>query len=434
MSEAKSNVKLKNESIQTYSHSTQFKTAKLTQCISLLSWNIIHKDFVDPDEGYGAYATADDLDWIKRLPKIKNKLVSTNADIICLQEVDKNTFANDIGNEMKQKHNYSFIVNIPKKSKVDFTVAIMYKSSKFECKYEDRRARALILLLTNKLDQTSCPKCINSKTICIYHSFFVVSVHLDSARGSKNNELTRINQIKSVLKRINYCITQKLHLNISDEIKNIRIILVGDFNTFYECDTAQMLLQQNNMQFQHKFEFKEVYSERIIDGDYNCHNLPPNDANIRIKYFPTYCAVGIISAIDLMFYTKNNLILKGVIETVPDDVRQEIKWDEIMEERITEWKKTKEYKLFWPNNDGELIYNNNNICNDILLLPNKQFPSDHLPIAAVFEFKNICHVENDEKCRCSIQVMMKKKQNKKSKNNHKNKYEDNWKFYEMNSF
>jgi len=310
----------------------------------------------------------------------------------------------------------------------------MYKSSKFECEYEDYRARAMILLLTNKLEKSKCNKCINSKNICILHSFFMVTVHLDSPRKGKNNESTRVNQIKSVLKRINFCITDKLKLNLSEETTNIRILIAGDFNSGHECDASQMLLTNNNPQFQHQYNFKDAYHENIISGDYNHHKLPPNNCNLRIKYFPTYAAIGNIFSIDLMFYTNNNVKVKGVTYTLPDDVKNDINWDETLGQRIEEWiendRKTN------PNGQYHLAD-----YHDILQLPNKQLPSDHLPLAAIFQFDNICDVYNkkNKECRCCMEQIVTKKKKDKSKKKIRNKHKNNnseteWKFHQINSF
>ena len=151
----------KTESIEVYPACKPVSIKNESNSFSLLSWNIIHKDFVDPEDY--TYATEKQLNWNYRLPKIKNIISKYNTDIVCLQEIDKKTFAQDIGNHFAQKqHNYSFKVNIPKKSKVDYSQAIMWKNDKFECKYEDYRTRCTILLLENKKERSNCLKCKNN--------------------------------------------------------------------------------------------------------------------------------------------------------------------------------------------------------------------------------------------------------------------------------
>merc|ERR1712154_729991 len=196
-----------------------------------------------------------------------------------------------------------------------------------------------------------------------------------------------------------------------------------------------MLLTNNNPQFQHQYKFKDAYHEQIISGNCNYHQLPSNDCNLRIKYFPTYCASGNVYSIDLMFYTDNNLQLKGVTNTLPDDLKQEINWNETVSQRIVEWiqndRKT--------NRNGQYQLAD---YQDILQLPNQRLPSDHLPIGAIYQFDNICNANNEEnkQCRCCTEILPEKNKNKikkrkqnKFKNNNK-RHNREWRFRQINSF
>merc|ERR1719150_453264 len=193
-----------------------------------------------------------------------------------------------------------------------------------------------------------------------------------------------------------------------------------------------MLLTNNNPDFQHKYKFKDAYHERIISADYNHHKLPSNDCNLRIKYFPTYATEQNIFSLDLMFYTNNNFRLKGVCHTLPDQVKKDINWDQMIGQRIDEWiendRKT--------NQNGEYHFAN---YHDILKLPNQQIPSDHLPLGALFRFDNICNVNNtkNERCRCCMEQIVTKKTNKTNKKKKRDKYRKNnseWEFHQINSF
>merc|ERR1719295_2063362 len=116
------------------------------------------------------------LIWKNRLPKLRQKIHHSNADV---------------GGYFQAKQGYDYRLN-PSCGRSDsgiggdFTTAIMFKSSKLECVYEDYRSRAIILLLTNKLEKSQCVHCRESKRICLYHSFFVVNVHLES-RGDRGS-------------------------------------------------------------------------------------------------------------------------------------------------------------------------------------------------------------------------------------------------------
>merc|ERR1712130_830 len=114
---------------------------------------------------------------------------------------------------------------------------------------------------------------------------------------------------------------------------------------------------------------------------------------------------------------ENNLKLKGVTNTLPEEMKEEIGWNKVMSQRIEEWKERR--KRIKENEDEEHQYNLADYS-DILKLPNKKLPSDHLPIAAVFEFVDICGEinKNEEKCRCcSAPKKPEKKKKKKKKGN-----------------
>eukprot|EP01084_Bolivina_argentea_P113451 202175_1 len=411
----------KEQPIQTYPYTTTFKTTDSPTLISCISWNLTHKDFINE---YGVCPTSNELDWTHRLPKIKSKLSETNADIICLQEIDKQSFENDIGSDFQHKYHYNVKANYHPNQKLKngkggiiFSTAIMFKSSKFQCDYENYRGRAMILLLTNKLEKQNCNKCINNKHTCLYHSFFIACVHLESPRKGKNNETTRMNQIKAVLNRgIKKSVIDILKINQNDlnrfnvEIPDLRVIIMGDFNSGHNCDTSQMLLNNNNSYFQHLYTFKDAYHENIINNNYNCHKLATNNPNLRIKYFPTYAALGNIFSIDLMFYTANNMRLIGNTHTLPKMLKDKLNWGKVLSGRINEWiendRKT--------NKNGQY-----NLCDfdNILFLPNKDIPSDHLPMGAIFEFNDLCHIknENNKKCRCCMEYVPSDKEKKKKK-------------------
>eukprot|EP01084_Bolivina_argentea_P190764 327726_1 len=388
---------------------TEFKKEN-SEYFSILSWNIMHKEFGDPKDY--PYCNKEQLLWKHRLPKIKQKIFSHNTDIVCLQEIDKLSFSADIGEYFKTNHAYDYVINTGKK--VKHSTAIMFKNNKFICKYKDFRTRSTILLLTQKKTQLNCSKCCKDN-ICIYHSVFIVTVHL-SAKGTQ--WLSRINQTKSLLNRIKHCITNelKLKLNQNEINKYIPIIIIGDFNTWIPSELCQMLLIDNYNKFKHNYMFKEAYFEAMI-SNFNPYlkqqklkyNLESNDSNLKIKLFPTYAGYNKIYSIDLCFYTNNNLKVKRVNNTLSEEYKKKLQWNDIIQKRIDEKAKTIDSKLeFWKNMAD---------FSDIFHLPNHEWPSDHLPIAILFEYKNLCQIRNmnSNKCICH------KKKEKQKLNNWKNK-------------
>merc|ERR1712173_529294 len=114
---------------------------------------------------------------------------------------------------------------------------------------------------------------------------------------------------------------------------------------------------------------------------------------------------------------ENNLKLKGVTQTLPEEMKEQIGWDKVMSQRIEEWKERR--KMVKEDDEDQCILAD---YSDILNLPNQKLPSDHLPIAAVFEFVDICaeRNKNEAKCRCCL-APQKPERKKKKKDKNKNK-------------
>ena len=421
--------------VATLSHNTSFKTADSTERLSVFSWNIMHKDFAlcHIDTRF-SHATEDMLIWSKRLPKLRTKIAHSNADIICLQEVSTGSFVDDFGTYFQQKHGYDYRCNpnVPHKEKGvgDFTTAIMYKASKFECVHEDYRSRATILLLTNKLEQSQCRHCIKSQGICLYHSIFVVNVHLESPRNERENVSTRVNGLKSILKRIRFCISEKLKLNMDTETANIRILIMGDFNCGAH-DPPSMMLMNRNPDFQaHPHRFQEAYQEKLVSEQLVMEQ--EFDPNLKAKHYPTIIGTEFVYSCDLLFYTANNMVLHGVGNTMDEDIESDLKWKEKCTERIEQWMESGKQ----TNKMGQMHYAD---FTNLWAMPNDQVPSDHLPICGMFQMENMCHVNNqqNEECRCCQERVKKKNMSKKEKREIRKKKKNqnlDWKVHEMTSF
>eukprot|EP00486_Rosalina_sp_Unknown_P016496 CAMPEP_0201593390 /NCGR_PEP_ID=MMETSP0190_2-20130828/191007_1 /ASSEMBLY_ACC=CAM_ASM_000263 /TAXON_ID=37353 /ORGANISM="Rosalina sp." /LENGTH=72 /DNA_ID=CAMNT_0048052555 /DNA_START=603 /DNA_END=818 /DNA_ORIENTATION=+ len=71
------------------------------------------------------------------------------------------------------------------------------------------------------------------------------------------------------------------------------------------------------------------------------------------------------------------------MKTLPQSVMDELKWDENVGKRLEEWVENDRR----TNKNGQ--YNLADFS-ELLNLPNKDIPSDHLPIGAIFEFDDMC--------------------------------------------
>merc|ERR1719216_828474 len=384
----------------------------------------MHKDFgLCHINTVFSHVTEEMLIWKNRLPKLRRKIHHSNADIVCLQEVSQESFVNDFGGYFQSKHGYDHRLT-PTSGKVDaskgegdFTTAIMFKSSKFECVHEDYRSRAMILLLTNKLEQSQCVHCRESKRICLYHSFFVVNVHLESPRNGQKNESSRVNALKSVLKRIRFCISEKLKINNVDnrETANMRILIMGDFNSGAHDAPSLMLLNANDDEKKHQYHFEEAYLDKMVEEQYQnkfkcTESLKVDDANLKLKHFPSFIVGDVAFSIDLLFYTADNVKLHGVSNTMDEELETKIKWKDKCTERINRWMENGKRSI--KDEQCDLAD-----YSGIWALPNHEVPSDHLPISALFEFTNLCDGQNrgSEQCRCCLELKVKQKMSKKEK-------------------
>merc|ERR1719356_19643 len=307
----------------------------------------------------------------------------------------------------------------------------MYNSRKFECVYEDQRSRAIILLLTNKLEQSQCTHCVKSQRICLLHSIFVVNVHLESPRNNAQNVSQRVNALKKILKRIKFCISDKLKWSksVEAETANIRILIMGDFNCGVH-DPPSMMLMNRNPDFQdHPYRFAEAYHEKLVSDQLESEQ--EFDPNLKIKHYPSIIGTNFVYSCDLLFYTANNTALHGVANTMDEDIESDLKWKEKCTERIEQWEKRGKQ----TNRRGQMHLAD---FTKLWAMPNNQAPSDHLPISAVFEMKNLCEgkAENEE-CRCCLEMVQKKKMSKKERREMRRKKKNadiGWKVHEMTSF
>ena len=164
-----------------------------------------------------SYCSKSDLNWNQtRCPKILQTITSTNADIVCLQEVQIDTWYSNIlpyfqntshTNENEnnnhshphphQDHYTCILQNVTRNHPI--ACATLIKSSKFHIHTVESRSRALIVVLHERKEssfivQPSIPLPPNAQSLV-----YIANVHLDARY---DQDVTRYNQIKSLLHRI----------------------------------------------------------------------------------------------------------------------------------------------------------------------------------------------------------------------------------------
>ena len=118
--------------------------------------------------------------------------------------------------------------------------------------------RELLLLLKDLNEIKKCDKCHNGNghdddsICCIYHSFFVVNVHLSGHPCKWRSRLNAIQKIINKLKVFGFNHKSKkiekkavkINTNINAKWQNMRIIICGDFNTPKTGNVDKLLIDK----------------------------------------------------------------------------------------------------------------------------------------------------------------------------------------------
>jgi len=186
---------------------------------SILSFNILANQYVAGTKRPEMYAHCDkdSLPWDYRVKKIIKQLVTSNADLICLQEVERWTFENDILRALRGRGYAGEIVCNERKGGGEVPgTATLYKTNVFKCVWNERSYRSLVLgfeILQGR-EKGSVLASANS--------------HLE---GNPLKEKERAGQMQGVFK--------KLRRRVND-FKFV--ILCGDYNDGARSDLCQKIL------------------------------------------------------------------------------------------------------------------------------------------------------------------------------------------------
>eukprot|EP01084_Bolivina_argentea_P145090 254407_1 len=250
------------ESVKVYPANTPLRS-KTSQTLSIASYNILYKDLVTA-ERYTHIQNDEYRSWQYRLPRIRDTISSTNADLICLQEVDvePSAFQSDFGDYCKQKLSYDYALSPyiqPKQKKRahdgHLGNAVLFHPHRFQLIHKEflkKNPREMFLLFTDKIDLQNCAQCSHSSVCCIYHSFFVINVHLSGHPVKWRNRLNAMQRILNKLKQFGHKYknlkiekkTLKMNTNIHGDCANMRIIICGDFNAPKTGNVDKLLMSK----------------------------------------------------------------------------------------------------------------------------------------------------------------------------------------------
>ncbi|XXQ32344.1 poly(A)-specific ribonuclease [Plasmodiophora brassicae] len=221
--------------------------------LSIVSFNILSQTCLDAhvacgqeDRQYGHVAPACRA-WRHRLPLIVSLLTEMSPSIVCLQEVDPDTFHSDFDEWMKAR-GYASVLQDSRHG-VWFVNAILYRYDQVSVVWQESRSRALLVELRTASGD----------------SVLVGNLHLQAMPAEAP---TRFCQARNTLKRLRH----RLETTGGDPTA-ARIVLCGDFNADDGGSVSELLRQGsmeprhvdaesgtvvNDEEFQHPFRFEKV--------------------------------------------------------------------------------------------------------------------------------------------------------------------------------
>jgi len=161
---------------------------RINGTIRLVTWNLLAPVYSHPKKY--PWSSADYLDWSYRGPLIQSELTRMDADIVCLQEVQTDTWDTFISG---LDENYEGILqNVTNDHPV--TNAVLLRKNKFRVIDQESRSRALLLVL-GESNTTNDTDTVNPRRQPLY----LANVHL---QAGIDDDDTRVSQLKSLLKRL----------------------------------------------------------------------------------------------------------------------------------------------------------------------------------------------------------------------------------------
>ena len=225
--------------------------------VSLVTWNILAPLYAN-DAKYPW--SKEQLDWSVREPRIIEELISIDADIICLQEVQVDLW--DRLFSQLQDHGYhGFLQEMGRRHPV--ANAILVKEGLNIVRTESR-SRALIAVILDE-EKSSSP-------------LYLANVHLE-AGCTDDAEVIRFNQVRSLCKRLKIQIQKDAGLNkLSSDSPTI--VIMGDCNMLRGSPLYKFLNTGSTEDPQNN----EITPSFLPLHDAYLNHPPPWGPNVQMSY------------------------------------------------------------------------------------------------------------------------------------------------------
>lgn len=327
----------------------------LKRSFTLLSYNTLCQHYATPKMYRFTPSWA--LSWDYRREKLKEQLLKFDSDVICLQEVETQTY-DEYWVPLMEKHDYNGLFHAKTRSqtmqvkdskKVD-GCAIFFKKEKFQLALKDtidfstawrnhKKFQRTEDYLNRAMNKDNVALILKLKHVATNEFIWVVTTHLHW--DPQFNDVKTF-QVGILLDHMENLIKQHGHINNNSDLKKVPLLICGDFNS--QLDSAVVELFTNG---------HVVSSHRDIDNrDFGyisqknfSHNLSLKSAYEPIGELPfTNLTPSFTDVIDYIWYSTNSLRVRGLLGKVDEDY-----------------------------------------ASKFIGFPNDKFPSDHIPLLTRFE-------------------------------------------------
>jgi len=286
--------------------------------LSVASWNTLRRQYKARP-----YVDSAVVDWKFRRKCIHDTLLSLDCDLLCLQEAEITTIEEDFGQFLKS-HGYDFIhpkLKGSDKKHPHTKPSIFFRSDRLELVWYTGRSRAIIAEFMWK-DRKE--------------SFFVINCH---CTGRAQNRADRFFQVRKWLARLENELEKRSERSEPQNLEQTRIIFLGDFNSHTTELCHQFLVNGHIPDSTPSDVLEDIKDEHLFASHSFGGFQPIYDCLDPFQPWTLCPCPGIRSRVDYI-YTRG-------FQT--ESLRK-------------------------PLNDNGRIFTD-------VLIPTKEYPSDHLPLA-----------------------------------------------------